>query len=400
MERKAQKQALAMLTQAQVDALTKVFRKADGDNQGYVPPSIVADLITQVFGPSALNAGELERVEQRAQTKASKAGLSFVDFTEVVNDAMGQTTRWGSLQTRLDGHVGFDSIQEQVRRKSLKRGFEFNLMVVGESGLGKSTLVNTLFKSTISRASCTQIEHLIPKTVEVDSVCHVIEEQSVRLKLTITDTPGFGDQINNDRCWLPILDYVNDQFERYLKEEVSVVRKKRIPDTRVHACLYFIAPTGHSLKQLDIEFMKRLDQCVNIIPVIAKADTLTLEEREAFKARICEDIQCHGINIYPSCITPEDDEDADENSKIEALLPFAVVGSEKEYKRGNKSVLGRQTKWGFIEVENKTHCEFSNLRDMLIKTHMQDLIETTDKVHYENFRHMRLQREQMGESNI
>ena len=27
----------------------------------------------------------------------------------------------------------------------------------------------------------------------------VIEEQNVRLKLTITDTPGFGDQINNDK---------------------------------------------------------------------------------------------------------------------------------------------------------------------------------------------------------
>ena len=33
----------------------------------------------------------------------------------------------------------------------------------------------------------------------------------------------------------------------------------------------------------------------------------------------------------------------------------------------NKRVLGRQTKWGFVEVENKKHCEFSQLRDMLIK---------------------------------
>jgi len=29
--------------------------------------------------------------------------------------------------------------------------------------------------------------------------CAVIEEQGVRLKLTVTDTPGFGDQINNDK---------------------------------------------------------------------------------------------------------------------------------------------------------------------------------------------------------
>ena len=32
--------------------------------------------------------------------------------------------------------------------------------------------------------------------------------------------------------------------------------------------------------------MKRLDKCVNIVPVIAKADTLTIEEREAFRRRV------------------------------------------------------------------------------------------------------------------
>ena len=76
-------------------------------------------------------------------------------------------------------------------------------------------------------------------------VCLVIEEQGVRLKLTVTDTPGFGDQVNNDKCWEPIAEYVNEQFDRYLNEEVSINRKKVIPDTRVHCCLYFIPPTGH-----------------------------------------------------------------------------------------------------------------------------------------------------------
>lgn len=40
--------------------------------------------------------------------------------------------------------------------------------------------------------------------------------------------------------------FINDQYEKYLQEEVSVNRKKRIPDTRVHCCLYFIPATGHS----------------------------------------------------------------------------------------------------------------------------------------------------------
>lgn len=45
--------------------------------------------------------------------------------------------------------------------------------------------------------------------------------------------------------WTPVLDYVNEQFDKYLNEEVSINRKKVIPDTRVHACIYFIPPTGH-----------------------------------------------------------------------------------------------------------------------------------------------------------
>lgn len=43
-----------------------------------------------------------------------------------------------------------------------------------------------------------------------------------------------------------------------------------------------------SLRPLDIEFMRRLSKVVNIVPVIAKADTLTLEERDYFKQRVRE----------------------------------------------------------------------------------------------------------------
>src|SRR5690349_1389688 len=71
--------------------------------------------------------------------------------------------------------------------------------------------------------------------------------------------------------WKPILETIESRFDAYLDQENRVNRSK-ISDTRVNACLYFIAPTGHSLKALDIEFMKRLHKKVNLIPVIAKSD--------------------------------------------------------------------------------------------------------------------------------
>lgn len=46
---------------------------------------------------------------------------------------------------------------------------------------------------------------------------------------------------------------------------------------------------SHSrLKPLDIEFMKRLHEKVNIIPLIAKADTMTPEECQLFKKQVCD----------------------------------------------------------------------------------------------------------------
>ena len=48
---------------------------------------------------------------------------------------MSYTTHWGVLQTRLESYVGFDTIQDQMKKKALKRGFEFNIMVVGKGGI-------------------------------------------------------------------------------------------------------------------------------------------------------------------------------------------------------------------------------------------------------------------------
>merc|ERR1711990_414709 len=77
---------------------------------------------------------------------------------------------------------------------------------------------------------------------------------------------------DNTECWNPIVDYVEDQFDGYLEAETRVERFD-IADKRVHACLYFIAPTGHGLKPLDVEVMKKIHKKVNIIPVIGKADS-------------------------------------------------------------------------------------------------------------------------------
>ena len=45
----------------------------------------------------------------------------------------------------------------------------------------------------------------------------------------------------------PLVDYIDEQFENYLQEELKIKRELvDYHDNRVHVCLYFLAPTGHS----------------------------------------------------------------------------------------------------------------------------------------------------------
>uniref|UniRef100_A0A3B5LFK8 Septin-type G domain-containing protein n=1 Tax=Xiphophorus couchianus TaxID=32473 RepID=A0A3B5LFK8_9TELE len=267
------------------------------------------------------------------------------------------------------GYVGFANLPNQVHRKSVKKGFEFTLMVVGESGLGKSTLINSLFLTDLYP------ERVIPgaaekieRTVQIEASTVEIEERGVKLRLTVVDTPGYGDAINN---FIANVSFYN----------------------RVHCCFYFISPLGHGLKPLDVQFMKAIHNKVNVVPVIAKADTLTLRERERLKRRILDEIDEHGIKIYhlPDAESDEDEDFKEQTRILKASIPFAVVGSNQQIEAKGKKVRGRLYPWGVVEVENPEHNDFLKLRTMLI-THMQDLQEVTQDLHYENFRSDRLKR--------
>ncbi|XP_034882632.1 septin-4 isoform X1 [Mirounga leonina] len=285
-------------------------------------------------------------------------------------------------------YVGFATLPNQVHRKSVKKGFDFTLMVAGESGLGKSTLVNSLFLTDLYRdRKLLSAEERIMQTVEITKHAVDIEEKGVRLRLTIVDTPGFGDAVNNTECWKPVAEYIDQQFEQYFRDE-SGLNRKNIQDNRVHCCLYFISPFGHGLRPLDVEFMKALHQRVNIVPILAKADTLTPPEVERKKRKIREEIERFGIKVYqfPDCDSDEDEDFKLQDQALKESIPFAVIGSNTVVEARGRRVRGRLYPWGIVEVENPGHCDFVKLRTMLVRTHMQDLKDVTRETHYENYR--------------
>lgn len=281
--------------------------------------------------------------------------------------------------------VGIENLPEQIVKKRLKEGFVFNLMLIGETGIGKSTLASSLFNIT----RCASTESLANCAVSLDDKTYDLTEKGVNLKLMLVESVGYGDQVNRMDNVKPIVEYIEDQFEAYLREELESERcLPRYDDTRIHACLYFICPTGHNLKSLDIFCMKQLHDKVNLIPIVAKSDCLSKDELERFKRTIKTTLVNEGIAFYrfPVC----DEEISDTNAAWNDVIPFAVAASEDFVTVEGELKRARIFPWGTMLVEDEEHSEFLALKRSLIEVNMEDMREATHAVFYEAYRSARL----------
>ncbi|KAL8687789.1 MAG: hypothetical protein Q9224_005050 [Gallowayella concinna] len=278
------------------------------------------------------------------------------------------------------------------KKKNVKKGIQFCLMVCGASGTGRTTFVNTLCGRRVlqskdaddpSNAHLEEGVRIKPITVELE-----LDEEGTRVSLTIVDTPGFGDQIDNESSFSEIVGYLERQYDDILAEESRIKRNPRFRDNRVHALLYFITPTGHGLRELDIELMRRLSPRVNVIPVIGKADSLTPSELAESKKLVMEDIEHYRIPVYnfPYDIEEDDEDTVEENSELRGLMPFAIVGAEEVVEIGGRRVRARQYPWGIVEIDNPRHSDFLAIRSALLHSHLADLKEITHDFLYENYR--------------
>ncbi|KAK7473210.1 Cell division control protein 11 [Stygiomarasmius scandens] len=288
-------------------------------------------------------------------------------------------------------------------RRSRTKGVQFTVMVVGASGTGRTTFVNTLVESDI-------LEHKVcddpqaagmEEPVKIKPVNIELEEDGTRVSLTIVDTPGFGDSIDNDLAFQEIVNYLERQYDDILAEQSRIKRNPRFRDNRVHALLYFVPPTGHHLREIDIKLMQKLSHRVNVIPVIGRADSFTVSELKGFKKRIMEDIEHYDIPVYnfPYDVEEDDEETIQMNQELRAMLPFAVIGSEEEVELDGEPVRARVYPWGVAEVDNPDHSNFASLKSAILGTHLYDLKSLTEDVLYETYRTEKLSKAVNGYSD-
>jgi hypothetical protein len=118
------------------------------------------------------------------------------------------------------------------------------------------------------------------RTVSIGEIAHfLLPADNLNIDVHLFDTPGYGDQINNQHAIDNVKTYLLNAHFDWLQIDGNhfsdYERNQR--DSRMHLLFYFIAP--HRVKEIDKEFMKQLSGLANIVPIISKSDTMTLMER-------------------------------------------------------------------------------------------------------------------------
>lgn len=141
------------------------------------------------------------------------------------------------------------------------------------------------------------------------------------------------------------------------------------------------------LNEFDIANMKAIGQRVNLIPVIAKADSLTDDELYLNKTIIRKSLRDNGIQVYDFVGQDIDHYSDDEESSYLQLLqetyPFSIISCGATNEDGGRY---RVTPWGTINIQDHDICNFTLLKNVLLGSHIEEFKVQTIRNHYEAYR--------------
>ncbi|KGG50945.1 hypothetical protein DI09_4p280 [Mitosporidium daphniae] len=196
--------------------------------------------------------------------------------------------------------VGFSSYANQLHRQYSLSGFVLNILVVG------------------------------------------IEEFELSMTMNITVVDGFGDQVDNV-----------DMNIAVQKATFSAASEVRLWIADITRASIFSHHGGQgnprqrlleSLRKIDILAMSKLDKVINLIPVIGRAEILTLRELSLLKGR--------------------------------SSIPFAVIGALLQHNNGSPQsapLKCREYPWGKINIESDEYYDFLKFKQVLISDHSEEL---------------------------
>lgn len=298
--------------------------------------------------------------------------------------------------------MSFSTKSSVFSRKTRKQNF--TVLVCGQSGLGKTSFINTIYGQPIldqeSSATSLYFEQACADIEDVDD--------GTKVELTMIETVKFGTDLNNVKDINAVTDYIENKFDEVLAEESRIRRNPRFKDGRIDVCVYFIEPSSHGLNELDIIMLKQLSPIVNIVPVLARADQLTQPEKLLNKRLIREDLRMHDISVfefkYEESI-PEEDETGTEiehaalqDEEVAAAVPFAVTSSSQVSADGVEYI--RKLAFGSVDILDPEQTDFAALKQAVFNDFRLELKEKTHFNLYETYRTKQLDPQQTHRSSL
>ncbi|KAG1667630.1 hypothetical protein FOA52_001686 [Chlamydomonas sp. UWO 241] len=191
--------------------------------------------------------------------------------------------------------------------------------------------------------------------------------------------------------------------EEWLTLEQGCPKQGQVEDPRIDMCLFCIGP--HRLRPSDLKFMYEIGLHVPIVPIVTKADTMTIREATMYRAEVANRIANpmlpgirDKINVF------QFDRDSLRRAGIPdsgaATPPFLVVASNdvnEELNSGETPLYWpeRRYPWGTAEAFNKDHSDLLSLRSLLLKEALEDVLKSK-RSRYEAWRRGQLRQRSGG----
>ncbi|CAB9509040.1 Septin-7 [Seminavis robusta] len=269
---------------------------------------------------------------------------------------------------------------------SVETNKRYNFMVAGGSGAGKSTFCLETFRRHFPDFSMQAPDGPTQQVGECGRGTTVVRNE--RIVVTVTDTVG---GYSKEAHINPILVYLELQHRRYEDMELYRRPNDRAEDTRVHCLFYFFGP--HRVHDDDIYFLSCLHDKVPIVPIVAKADSLTIVE-------LAEQLQLIRTRLADANIQYFDfQEDTNEdwlNNPIDPQafqnlgMVMAGSGNGVDLARTRPMVRNvfaiisnrREHIWGTARPDDESHSDTIRLRTQLFGS-LGKLASKTDEIHEE-----------------
>ena len=301
------------------------------------------------------------------QISTEEQEISSIEEVVLANNPSTQRCMNNTIRQRSNVPIGLSQIIEQRCKITIEKGITYNVMVMGQIGVGKTTLINSLFNTNIL-----DTEHE-SSDIQLQKNKFILENDTMRLNFTCIETTQYGNQRDNSFVWTPITTYLDEQIKLYIFQEEQPHRQQLV-DNRVHVCLYLFELSGnetHPIKLLDILSMKEVSKKCNLIPIISKVDILSPIELISYKKRIREIFDIQNIEI---CKFLNDDKDIEmvENENF----PFGIITTQE---LNDNESLKRKYVWNEIEIEDPILNDFTMLKNFILNEHIISLIESTER---------------------